>query len=72
MSKISIYIIYLEREDFLLKDYIAKMLYYNIKSLEELEEIKHLKAKAAKKAKSSLLAFDSYSFLADINFPFDL
>ena len=48
------------------------MLYYNIKSLEELEEIKHLKAKAAKKAKSSLLAFDSYSFLADINFPFDL
>ena len=48
------------------------MLCCDVESLEELEDIKRLKAEAAKKAKSSLPAPNPYSFLTDVDFPFDL
>ena len=72
MSEVSACIARLEKEDLLLKDHVAEMLRLDVKSLEESEEIERLKAEATKKAKSSLLAFDPYSFLADVDFPFDL
>ena len=48
------------------------MLQRDVDSLEELEKLKRLKAEAAEKAKSSLPAPDPYSFLLDVDFPFDL
>ena len=48
------------------------MLCRDVKSLEELEEIERLEAEAAEKAKNSLPAPDPYSFLTDVDFPFDL
>ena len=48
------------------------MLQHDVDSLEELEEIERLEAEAAKKAKSSLPAPNPYSFLTDVDFPFDL
>ena len=48
------------------------MLRHDVNSVEELEEIERLEAEAAKKAKSSLPASDPYSFLIDVDFPFDL
>ena len=72
LSEISARIVRLAREDSQLKDRVAEMLRHDVDSLEELEEIKRLKAEAAKRAKSSLPASDPYSFLLDVDFPFDL
>ena len=63
---------HLERHQETLNDRATKMLQCDVDSLEELEELERLEAEAAEKAKSSLSAFDPYSFLLDVDFPFDL
>ena len=71
LSEISIRIVRLEKEDSLLKDYVAEMLRCNVDSLEELKEIKRLEAEATKQAKNNLPDHASYDFLADVDSLFD-
>ena len=64
-------LVYLRKENSVLRDCVGEMLCCNVDSLEELKEIKRLEAKAAEQAKNNPSGYVPYNFLADVDSLFD-